>query len=56
MLSALTRSETTLMLKEYLIKVTVHLIKHTRFANFEENGKDTEFRYQICSSFYEWVS
>ena len=41
MLSAVTLSEFTLMFRESLIKVTIHLIKHTPFINFGENGKDT---------------
>ena len=41
MLSAVTLSESALMFRENLIKVTIHLIKHTPFINFGENGKDT---------------
>ena len=41
MLSAVTLSEPTLMFKENLIKVTIHLMKHTPSINFGENGKDT---------------
>ena len=36
MLSAGTLSESTLMLRGNLIKVTIHLIKHTPFINFGE--------------------
>ena len=53
MLTAMTLSESTLF-REDLIKVIIHLIKHTLFINFGNNGKDN-FRYQICSSFYEWA-
>ena len=41
MLSVVTLSESTLMFRENLIEVTIHLIKHTPFINFGENGKDT---------------
>ena len=41
MLSAVTLSESTLMFKENLIKVTIHLIKQTPFINFGDNGKDS---------------
>ena len=41
MLSAVSLSESTLMFRKNLIKVTIHLIKHTPFINFGENGKDT---------------
>ena len=41
MLSAVTLSEATLMFRQNLIKVTMHLIKHTPSINFGENGKDT---------------
>ena len=41
MLSAVTFSESTLTFRENSIKVTIHLIKHTLFINFVENGKDT---------------
>ena len=34
MLSAVTLPEFTLMFRENLIKVTIHLIKHTPFINF----------------------
>ena len=30
-----------MMFRENLIKVTIHLIKHTPFIKFGENGKDT---------------
>ena len=40
MLSDVILSEFTLMFRENLIKVTIHLIKHTPFINFGENGKD----------------
>ena len=40
MLSAVALSESTLMLREILIKVTINLIKHTHFINFGESGKD----------------
>ena len=42
MLSDVTLSEFTLMFRENLIKVTIHLIKHTTFINFEENGNDAK--------------
>ena len=41
MLSTVALSESTLTFRENLIKVTIHLIKHTSFINFGENGKDT---------------
>ena len=41
MMNAVILSESTIMIKENLIKVTIHLIKHTPFINFAENGKDT---------------
>ena len=41
MLNAVTLSESTLMFRENLIEVTIHLIKHTPFIHFGENGKDT---------------
>ena len=41
MLSVVTLSESALMFRENLIEVTIHLIKHTPFINFGENGKDT---------------
>ena len=41
MLSPVTLSESTLMFRENLIKITVNFIKHTSFMNFGENGKDT---------------
>ena len=44
MLSAVTLSECILMLRENLVKVTTHLIKHTTFINFGENGKETDGR------------
>ena len=34
-------SETTLMIREILIKVPINLIKHTPFLNFGESGKNT---------------
>ena len=37
----MTLSVSTLMFRENLIKVTIHLIKHTPFINFGEKGKDT---------------
>ena len=40
-LSAVTLSVSTLMFGENLIKITIHLIKHTPSINFGENGKDT---------------
>ena len=40
MLSAVTLSESTLTFRENLMKVIIHLIKHTPFINFGENGKD----------------
>ena len=40
MLSAVTLPEFTLMFRDNLIKVIIHLIKHTPFINFGENGKD----------------
>ena len=44
MLSAVNLSESTLMFRESLIKVTTHSIKHTPFINFGDNGKDTNER------------
>ena len=41
MLSAVTLSKPTVMFRDNLIKVTMHLIKHTPFINFGESGKDT---------------
>ena len=41
MLSVVNLTEFTVMFRESLIKVTIHLIKHTPFINFGENGKDT---------------
>ena len=41
MLSAVTWLESTLMFRENLIKVSIHLIKHAPFINFGENWKDT---------------
>ena len=41
MLSVVTLSESPLIFRENLIKVTIHLIKHTPFINFGEKGKDT---------------
>ena len=41
MLSTVTLSESTLMFRENLIEVTIHLIRRTPFINFGENGKDT---------------
>ena len=41
MLSAVNLSEFTLIFRENLIKINVHLIKHTSFINFGVNGKDT---------------
>ena len=42
MLSAVALSESTLMFRENLIEVTIHLIKHTPFINFGDSGKDTK--------------
>ena len=41
MLSAVTLPESTLMFRENLIEVTIHLIKNTPFINFGENRKDS---------------
>ena len=41
MLSAVTLSESTLMFRQNLIKVTIPLIKHTPFINFGDDGNDT---------------
>ena len=41
MLSVVNLTEFTVMFRESLIKVTIHLIKHTPFINFGENAKDT---------------
>ena len=40
-MSAVGLSEFTLMFRENLIKVNIHLIKHAPFINLGENGKDT---------------
>ena len=40
-MSAATFSESTLMIRENLIKVTINLIKPTPFIIFGENGNDT---------------
>ena len=37
----MTLSVSTLMFRENLIKVTIHLIKYTPFINFGKKGKDT---------------
>lgn len=42
------------MLREILIKLTINLIKHTPFINFEESGKDTngmiifDIKFDLC--------
>ena len=41
MLGAVTLSESTLIFRVNLIKLTVHLIKNTSFINFGKNGEDT---------------
>ena len=40
-MSVVTLSESKLMFIENLIKITIHLIKHTPLTNFRENGKGT---------------
>ena len=40
MLSTVNLSESTLMFRENLINVSIHLTKHTPFIKFRENEKD----------------
>ena len=59
MLSAVASSESTLMFRENLIKVTIHLIKDTPFINFGDSGKDTkgtiifDIKYTYCPIYRE---